>query len=52
MYVRVHICTLVLVLVEAHVQWNNELDQVLLLKSMTVSLTLLLLMFTIVNSSL
>ena len=37
MYVCVHVRTLILVLAEAHVQWNNELEQVLLL------------MFSIVN---
>ena len=36
MYVRVYVRTLVLVLVE----WNSELEQVLLLGSITVSLAL------------
>ena len=48
-YVRVHVRTLAPVLFEAHVQWNNELEQVLLLGSITISLTLSLVMFTIVN---
>ena len=48
MYICVHVRTFVLVLDEAHVQWNKELEQVLLLGGITVSLTFPLLMFTTV----
>ena len=39
-YVCVHVRTSVLLLVEAHVQWNNELEPVLPLGNITVSLIL------------